>query len=259
MNNVERRLRARQPAKGTRRLRVPPRAAEPKLEELGYQRALVAMLADIDKLVDSMLMTQLDLMIERAKSERVTVGHAIRTFSAEHRLDATQLANQTRAVIGMDLYVREPWLTAASKAFVRENVQLITTMTQQQVAKTERLVLEGVRRGRLRKDIEADISKMRGVSEKQAATIARDQVGKANGELTKLRQQSLGLTRYRWRTVGDDAVRDSHAEREGEVFSWDEPPEDGHPGEPINCRCTAEPVFDDLFEQGEPSVPVTRR
>ena len=46
---------------------------------------------------------------------------------------------------------------------------------------------------------------------------------------------------YIWRTVGDDKVREAHAERDGCIFSWDDAPEGGHPGEDYNCRCTAEP------------------
>ncbi|MBF0247400.1 MAG: minor capsid protein [Alphaproteobacteria bacterium] len=49
---------------------------------------------------------------------------------------------------------------------------------------------------------------------------------------------------YIWRTVGDGNVRSSHAARDGQVFSWDHPPEGGHPGEAPNCRCRAEPVED---------------
>ncbi len=45
---------------------------------------------------------------------------------------------------------------------------------------------------------------------------------------------------YIWRTVGDSKVRSSHAERDGKTFSWDAPPEGGHPGEAYNCRCRAE-------------------
>lgn len=45
---------------------------------------------------------------------------------------------------------------------------------------------------------------------------------------------------YVWSTVGDHKVRDSHAARDGEVFSWSDPPEGGHPGEDYGCRCTAE-------------------
>ena len=46
---------------------------------------------------------------------------------------------------------------------------------------------------------------------------------------------------YVWRTMQDEKVRPEHAEREGEVFCWDEEPEGGHPGEDYNCRCWAEP------------------
>ncbi|MBF0246698.1 MAG: minor capsid protein [Alphaproteobacteria bacterium] len=47
---------------------------------------------------------------------------------------------------------------------------------------------------------------------------------------------------YVWRTMGDDKVRSSHSEREGQVFSWDHPPEGGHPGEAPGCRCWAQKV-----------------
>lgn len=59
--------------------------------------------------------------------------------------------------------------------------------------------------------------------------------------------QSSG--QYIWRTAGDSKVRSSHAERDGKIFSWDNPPEGGHPGEDFGCRCTAEPV----------KVPVPKR
>lgn len=50
--------------------------------------------------------------------------------------------------------------------------------------------------------------------------------------------------KYIWRTRGDSKVRSEHAERDGKVFDWDNPPEGGHPGEAPNCRCTAEDVKD---------------
>lgn len=46
--------------------------------------------------------------------------------------------------------------------------------------------------------------------------------------------------KYIWRTRGDNKVRSEHAERDGKVFEWNNPPEDGHPGEAPNCRCRAE-------------------
>lgn len=57
-------------------------------------------------------------------------------------------------------------------------------------------------------------------------------------------RQDSSNGQYIWRTVQDDHVRSSHRQREGQVFSWNAPPEGGHPGEDYNCRCWAEPITD---------------
>jgi len=84
------------------------------------------------------------------------------------------------------------------------------------------------------------------VSDSRAKLIARDQVAKLTGELTKERQLDMGVTGYIWRTVGDERVRDSHSEVDGKFFTWDNPPfetDGNHPGEDYQCRCWAEPVL----------------
>lgn len=48
--------------------------------------------------------------------------------------------------------------------------------------------------------------------------------------------------RYLWRTAGDDKVRGEHGARAGKTFTWNNPPDDEHPGDDYNCRCWAEPV-----------------
>lgn len=92
----------------------------------------------------------------------------------------------------------------------------------------------------------------------RAKIIARDQTNKMNGNLTQIRQTSYGIEEYIWRTARDqrvvgnpagfypkgNRVHGNHWEREGHLYRWDEPPEDGHPGNAINCRCFAEPVID---------------
>ncbi len=56
----------------------------------------------------------------------------------------------------------------------------------------------------------------------------------------KAAAQEHPTTQYIWRTRGDGKVRASHAANNGRIFSWDNPPATGHPGEDFNCRCTAE-------------------
>ncbi len=89
------------------------------------------------------------------------------------------------------------------------------------------------------------------MAEDDAMRIARDQIGKLSAQLNEDRQEAMGVTSYIWRGALDNRERDEHVEREGKEFSWDDPPEDGHPGEPIQCRCYAEPVFAQLQESVE--------
>ncbi len=63
----------------------------------------------------------------------------------------------------------------------------------------------------------------------------------ARGELSLKAAQEHPTTHYVWRTRGDGKVRATHAANNGRIFSWDNPPPTGHPGEDYNCRCTAEP------------------
>ncbi len=54
--------------------------------------------------------------------------------------------------------------------------------------------------------------------------------------------------RYIWRTHGDGKVRESHQRNDGKIFSWDNPPPTGHPGEDYGCRCIAEPYVEEIDE-----------
>ena len=77
----------------------------------------------------------------------------------------------------------------------------------------------------------------------EARNIARQQSDMLAAQSLQARHKSVGVTSYRWRNVGDRRVRKLHQQREGREFSYAEPPEDGHPGEPWGCRCYAEPVI----------------
>ncbi len=84
------------------------------------------------------------------------------------------------------------------------------------------------------------------VSEERAELIARDQTLTLNGQITEERQTAAGVEQYVWSTSLDERVRDEHVALEGQTFSWDDPPEVGHPGEDVLCRCVAIPVVEEL-------------
>lgn len=76
--------------------------------------------------------------------------------------------------------------------------------------------------------------------------LTRDQTTKAIGNLTHIRQVSMGVERYRWRSSQDERVRDEHRALNGTIQRWDTEPDEGHPGYAIQCRCTAQAILRDL-------------
>lgn len=78
----------------------------------------------------------------------------------------------------------------------------------------------------------------------RAALIGRDQVGKLNGRISEYEQRQLGIEEYIWVTAGDERVRASHRALNGHKFKWSDPPPEGNPGYPIQCRCIADPIID---------------
>lgn len=170
----------------------------------------------------------------------------------------TELHKQLQAAAGVDVFAAEPNLLPRFEAFTSENVGLITTLPQRALAETEQRVLSGLREGRRTEDLAAEINERFDVGEARAEVIARDQTMKLYGELNQVRQEELGVDGYIWRTSLDERVRGnpsgrypnadpSHWDREGVKFSWDDPPEDGHPGFPIQCRCWAEPNLEEVL------------
>jgi SPP1 gp7 family putative phage head morphogenesis protein len=164
-----------------------------------------------------------------------------------------QVVRQWKAMFGVDVLKMEPWLASKVEAFTTESVSLIKSIPAKFFTQVESQVIRAAREG-LRWEVLAETIEARtGVAEASAKLVARDQVGKFMGELNAARQQELGVSRFIWRTARDNRVRESHEELEGKVFAWNDPPivdgEPSLPGEPINCRCQAEPVLADVVAE----------
>jgi len=175
--------------------------------------------------------------------------------------NSKQWSRIKKTALGIDLYSTEPWLTEVMAGFVQQNVALVTNLTASTASQIESLVLGGVTQGKTSAEIARSILQgtdlKPGVFRKtknRARLIARDQVGKLNGNLTRLRQTAIGLDTYFWRTMRDVRVRPEHVVRDGRRFSWEKPPMGGAPGEAINCRCYADPDFSKLLDTLPPET-----
>lgn len=132
------------------------------------------------------------------------------------------------------------------------NALLIKDIPSKTMTQIADLTKDALVSGKAPKDMQADVydimSERMDVSDSRARLIARDQVSKLNGNLTQERQTDMGVDSYIWRTVGDERVRDTHDENDGQEFPWNSPPlETGHPGEDYQCRCWAEPILPEVM------------
>lgn len=141
-----------------------------------------------------------------------------------------------------DGMLRELW--------VDDNLDLIRSVDEQTIQRIKNMLREkvmgNVARRELIQDLTAEIERIAGLEKNRAALIARDQVGKLNGQLTHYRQTNAGIEEYEWRSSHDQRVRPTHRLFDGHVYSWRGNPQapEGPPGWPIRCRCVALPVID---------------
>lgn len=154
-----------------------------------------------------------------------------------------------RAVFGVDLpFARDPDVL---ESWVRENVSYIRTIAEDQLNEVQGIVNREIRAGNRHTEIMKDVRKRFGISERRARVIARDQTSKLRGEIDRKRQRDLGIGKFIWRTADDERVRPEHADREGQKYDWDNPPNGEIPGQPIQCRCRAAPAVQDLLNELE--------
>lgn len=175
------------------------------------------------------------------------------------------------AVIGGTHALEESWVNPHVESFVKENVNLIKSIGQDNHSQVKNLILRGIRGGYRSEEILKGCEKRFDISKSRAKMIARDQVSKFNGDLSKVRQVHAGIKTYEWDTAHDERVRGrpgglypraipSHWIMQGLVCQWDDPsvylrngvwvprtalmPKE-HPSEPILCRCVPLPNFDE--------------
>lgn len=206
--------------------------------------------------IEILLLPKQQETIQKAK----TIGLEIAVFNQR------QYEKTINSVLGVDVFLEEPWLQNQLELFANQNSQLIKSMTDTEIDRVSGAVQRGLQEGSSYESIADEIEKSFGITRRHAKLIARDQSSKLNGSLTKLRQQESGITTYRWQTSGDERVRQTHRVLDGKVCRWDDPTvyldestgkwekrskiggTNVHTSVDVNCRCVPIPIIEGLFD-----------
>lgn len=179
----------------------------------------------------------------------------------------TQWSKFVENMLGYAFNGDETWVVEAVNLWSDQNYKLIKSLSETYIGRVNQMVTDGVQSGIRWEELRPDIMNLeKSLTNNRAKLIARDQVGKLNGQLTKHRMEDAGIEEYKWLTANDERVRSTHAPLHNRICRWDDPTvwkEDGnwvprpgyvtksHPGYDIQCRCTAIPVLDEFFDSLE--------
>ena len=206
--------------------------------------------------IDDEEQTSLDVLIDRldmALAVLPAVGMiAGNMFDRVKAHSTRQFDTVVRSMFGQPItmntvaaHQQDADLSTLKRMWVSDNVALIKKETLEKIrARMVERIINNVEEAKLTRALVDDLQNILMMEKKRAVLIATDQVGKLNGRITQYQQQSIGVEEYIWQTAGDRRVRPRHVARNGVKFRWDKPPDDGHPGQPIRCRCVADPVID---------------
>jgi len=223
------------------------------LNDDDYGLALAEALAGIEEEFSTLTKYAAHVAANRMMQANLANKRAFMTsWKATVGIDVTPLLSPEVMIRGrlIDKDTARPVLDA-----IRANVDLIKTVPKQHLDKIKDVIEQGIISGSDAHSLKAAIAQVNGQNTRRAKLIARDQLQKLNGVLVQARQQSLGINGYIWRTSHDERVRQSHKDHDGKSFQWDSPPRGtGHPGEDINCRCTAEPDLGQIIPSLAPGL-----
>ena len=227
------------------------RVLKTELEPLKYILAQVNSLRPDNKFkrtdafaddVSSMISkTRIGIETEFSESQLKEQAEKFAEFTSD--FNRKQVRKVLSSMVGVDVFMSEPWLLDQISGFANANTALIKSIPEQFLSQVEESIFRTFQGGIRHEVLLKEIRKKYKSTRVRARLIARDQIGKLNGQLTELRQTEVGIESYTWRTMQDRRVRPGHRDREGKIYAWKTPPEDGHPGYAIQCRCYAEPII----------------
>lgn len=280
---------------GRRRFGRPPAWLYPMAAEAAYKSDLVKVIRYIRE-ETARIFPNLESLAEEAESQKkdawadeINAGIKALRLSVDKKVtekDSEALAGEVaqnigawndgqwrktmKKVMGVDIFQAEPYLRDMYSNFVAQNTSLIKSMADDAVKRVEASIRGDITAGARVGTIKKNLRKQFDISESKARLIARDQVGKLNGDLQRAKQTSVGISKYIWRTSEDERVRGTHSPLNGRVCRWDDAsvywnesskswsPRSNigavslHPGQDYQCRCYGEPYFDDIeYEAGK--------
>lgn len=163
------------------------------------------------------------------------------------KLENTISVGIRMAPIGVDPLKGDEVLTNYVQGKIAENTSLIKNLEERYVSGIKEDIYHNLTSGDGSAALTKTISKRTDMTKNRAKLIATDQTGTIVSQIDAYRAKKAGAKKYIWHSAEDNRVRPKHQHLNKKIFEYGDPNGgDGGqlPGEPIRCRCFAEPIFE---------------
>ena len=252
--------------------------------EKSYRNILLSLITQLEKVIkaeltDSFSLINSDVSLSPADVitdafDTINLRAAVMVVSALNHAETVinKMDNDNKAkffksmkeIVGIELspVIKSENVQQQLQILTEANFNLIKSIPEKELTELKTIVLSNLSQGKFEQsELTEILQKQFGITKKRAFFIAKDQSHKISASLSKIRNQSVGITEYKWRNSNDIRVRGNpvglypkseynHWTREGKIYSYDDTtnPPDGQPGMPIRCRCYAEAVIPEMYE-----------
>lgn len=163
-----------------------------------------------------------------------------------------QFGSTTKVITGKDLEIpfNPKFADQVKEAYTSNLEKYIKGWHDEAVLRLREKVEKNVQEGYRAESLIDIIKAERGVSQRKASFLARQETSLMTASYREIRYKDIGVQSYVWSTAHDERVREDHQILNGHIFSFDNPPVTdqrtgarNNPGEDYNCRCVAIPYI----------------
>lgn len=147
--------------------------------------------------------------------------------------------------------IQSPEVDSTVESIVAENLSLIKSIPEEFFKKLTFAMSQAIQNGQTLTQFKKELMKIKGMTERRAGLIARDQSNKAYNAISRRKLQACGITQFEWIHTGASRVPRLYHKNvlNHKIFDLSKPPvidpntgERGYPAQLINCKCMMRPV-----------------
>lgn len=230
----------------------------PRLQDLSKPagdsaQAVMAMDADVALLLDRII-RRLTRYWNRKFAEAAVI--AAQHFAQQNQQYTDSSFEQALLDSGFAIeFGVTPEVQTVLNSVIKENVALITNLSQKHMNEITGIVMRSVQKGGDTFELKTQLENKYHMTKRRARLIALDQNSKATAVITRTRQLQLGIRQAKWlHSHGARHPRPTHIQMDGQLYDiskgmWDADA-DGKgkgryvfPGELINCGCVSRAII----------------